>query len=323
MRALMCRAFGLPETLTLEEVPDPVPAEGEVLIETRAAALSFPDVLTIQDQYQFKPTLPFTPGGEVAGVVRAVGPKVSDVSVGDRVCGGTLTGGFAELAVVKAPQVRKLPEGLGFAESTGLLYAYGTALYGLRERGNMQAGESVLILGAAGTLGVAAIETAKYLGARVIAAASTQEKLDLCRACGADELINYADEDLKQRTKELTGGAGVHVVYDSVGGDYAEAALRATAWEGRFLVIGFTAGIPRMPLNLVLLKSCQVVGVFLGAMTAREPALAEKLLQEIDGLCAAGKLSGRVARSYSLEEAPQAMRDMLDRKTVGKIVIAP
>ena len=235
----------------------------------------------------------------------------------------TLTGGFAELAVVSAAQVRQLPDGLGFAESTGLLYAYGTALYGLRERGQLLAGQTVLILGAAGTLGVAAIETAKYLGARVIAAASTREKLELCRACGADELINYAKEDLKTRTKELTAGAGADVVYDSVGGDYAEAALRATAWEGRFLVIGFTAGIPRIPTNLVLLKSCQMVGVFLGAMTARDPALSQRLLEEIDGLCAEGKLSGQVARTYSLEDAPQAMRDMLDRKTVGKIVITP
>jgi NADPH2:quinone reductase len=319
----MCREFGPPEKLTLEDVPDPVPGEGEVLIETRAAALSFPDVLIIQDQYQFKQTPPFTPGSEVAGVVKALGPGVEGIALGDRVCGGSANGGFAELGLLKAEQARSLPEGLGFGEATGLLYAYGTGFYGLRERGELQAGETALILGAGGTLGIAAIEIAKHLGARVIAAASTPEKLELCRACGADEVIDYSKESLKDRTKELTGGVGADVIYDSVGGDFAEAALRATAWGGRFLVIGFTAGIPQVPLNLALLKGCQIVGVFLGAMMGREPELGARLMAEIDGLCAAGKLSGRVGARYSLRDAPQAMRDMLDRKSVGKVVIEP
>jgi NADPH2:quinone reductase len=319
----MCREFGPPEKLTLEEVPDPVAGEGEILLETRAAALSFPDVLIIQDQYQFKQTPPFTPGSEVAGVVKALGPGVEGSAVGDRVCGGTANGGFAELAILKVGQARSLPEGLGFGEATGLLYAYGTGFYGLRERGQLAAGETALILGAGGTLGIAAIEIAKHLGARVIAAASTPEKLELCTACGADEVIDYSRESLKDRTKELTGGAGADVIYDSVGGDFAEAALRATAWGGRFLVIGFTAGIPQVPLNLALLKGCQIVGVFLGAMLGREPELGARLMAEIDGLCAAGKLSGRVGARYSLSDAPQAMRDMLDRKSVGKVVIEP
>jgi NADPH2:quinone reductase len=319
----MCREFGPPEKLTLEEVPDPVAGEGEILLETRAAALSFPDVLIIQDQYQFKQTPPFTPGSEVAGVVKALGPGVEGFAVGDRGCGGTANGGFAELAILKVGQARSLPEGLGFGEATGLLYAYGTGFYGLRERGQLAAGETALILGAGGTLGIAAIEIAKHLGARVIAAASTPEKLELCTACGADEVIDYSRESLKDRTKELTGGAGADVIYDSVGGDFAEAALRATAWGGRFLVIGFTAGIPQVPLNLALLKGCQIVGVFLGAMLGREPELGARLMAEIDGLCAAGKLSGRVGARYSLSDAPQAMRDMLDRKSVGKVVIEP
>ncbi len=323
MRAVMCREFGPPEKLRVEVVPDPVPGAGELLIEIRAAALSFPDVLIIQDAYQFKQTPPFTPGSEVAGVVRALGPGVEGYKVGDRVCGGTGSGGFAELAILGSEQARALPGKLGFGESTGLLYAYGTGFYGLRERGGLKSGETALILGAGGTLGIAAIEIAKHLGARVIAAASTAEKLELCRACGADEVIDYAVEDLKQRTKELTGGAGADVVYDSVGGDYAEASLRATAWGGRFLVIGFTAGIPKVPLNLALLKGCQIVGVFLGAMMGREPELGARLMREIDGLCGEGKLSGRVGGRYSLDDAPKAMRDMLDRKSLGKIVIEP
>ena len=323
MRAVMCREFGLPDKLTIEEVPDPEPGEGQLLIETKAAGLGFPDVLVIQDQYQFKQTPPFTPGGDVAGVVKALGPGVEGFAVGDRVAGGAPNGGFAELAVLGSGAVRKIPDALGFGEATGLLYAYGTGLYGLRDRGQLQAGETALILGAAGTLGVAAIEVAKSLGARVIAAASSPEKLELCRAVGADEVIDYASEDLKTRTKELTGGKGANVVYDAVGGDFAEAALRATAWEGRFLVIGFTAGIPSIPLNLALLKSCQIVGVFLGAMAGRDPNFSPRLMAEIDALVASGQLSGRVGRTYSLEQAPQAMQDMLDRQAVGKIVIEP
>ena len=323
MRAVICREFGPPEKLLIEELPEPVPGPGELLVDVKAAAVSFPDALMVQNQYQYKPSLPFVVGGEVAGVVAAVGEGVEGFAVGDPVCGGGPTGGFAERATLNEKFARSLPAGLEFAQAPGLLYAYGTGLYGLRERGNLQRGETVLILGAAGNLGVAAIEVAKHLGARVIAAASTPEKLDLCRASGADLVIDYEAEDLKERAKALTDGRGVDVVYDAVGGDHAEAALRATAWEGRFLVIGFTAGISRIPLNLPLLKGCQIVGVFLGAMQGRDPGFSVRMTAEIDALCAAGALRPGVGRSYGLEQAPQALRDLLDRRALGRLVVTP
>jgi NADPH2:quinone reductase len=319
----MCREFGPPEKLSVEEVPDPEPGEGEIVVEVKAAAIGFPDVLTIQDLYQFKEQVPYVPGGEVAGVVSAVGPGVEGVAVGDRVCAGLRNGGFAEKAKAPAAASRPLPEGLAFEQATGLLYAYGTGLLGIRERGKLQAGETLLVLGAAGSVGIAAIEIGKLIGARVIAAASSPEKLELCRACGADELIDYSKEDLKQRTKELTGGQGADVVYDIVGGDYAEPALRAIGWEGRYLVVGFTAGIPKIPLNLALLKNCQIIGVFLGAMMGRDPGFVERTTREIDALCASGKLSPRIGATYSLDQAPQAFRDMMDRRAVGRLVITP
>ncbi|MEE2662981.1 MAG: NADPH:quinone oxidoreductase family protein [Myxococcota bacterium] len=323
MRAVVCREFGPPENLRVEELAEPSPGPGELLVEVRAASATFPDALLVQDKYQYKAELPFVPGGETAGVVIALGEGVSGFEPGDPVCCGMLSGGFAERAVAKVAAVRQLPAGLDFAAAPGLLYSYGTALYALRERGTIRPGESLLVLGAGGALGIAAIETGKLLGARVIAAASTSEKLELARARGADELIDYSCEDLKQRAKELTGGKGADLVFDSVGGDYAEAALRATAWEGRFLVIGFTAGIPRIPLNLPLLKGCQIVGVFLGAQSGRDPAWAQAMQQELDTLCAEGKLKPQVGRSYPLEQAPQALRDLIDRKALGRLVVAP
>jgi NADPH:quinone reductase len=224
---------------------------------------------------------------------------------------------------VRVDAARRLEDSIGFAEATGLLYAYGTGWYGLKQRGELKRGESLLILGASGALGMAAIELGKLFGARVIAAAGSAEKLALCQERGADACIDYEREDLKERAKALTGGRGVDVVYDCVGGDYAEAALRAIAWKGRFLVIGFTAGIPKIPLNLALLKGCQIVGVFLGAMTGKEPALRQEIERELLAELAAGRLNPHVSRRYSLDAAPQALRDMLDRKVVGKIVIEP
>jgi NADPH2:quinone reductase len=260
----------------------------------------------------------------VAGVVAELGEGVDHLTVGDRVVGGLgTTGGFAELAVVNAAGTRVLPDGVGYAESTGLNYAYGTTLYGLKYRGDLKPGETLLVLGAGGNVGLSGVEIGKIMGARVIAAASSEEKLDLCRERGADETINYATESLKDRAKELTGGQGVDVVYDCVGGAYAEAALRAIGWEGRFLVIGFTAGIPSIPLNLTLLKSCQIVGVFYGAMTAREPAKRDAVVAELIELTASGKLRPHVSGRYSLDEAPQALRALIDRKAVGKVVIEP
>ncbi|MBW2230155.1 MAG: NADPH:quinone oxidoreductase family protein [Deltaproteobacteria bacterium] len=324
MRAVVCNEFGPPENLVVEELADPTPGAGEVLVEVKASAVTFPDTLMLEDKYQFKASPPYVPGGEVAGVVSALGEGVDDLAVGDRVVGGLgVTGGFAELAVVPAAGARVLPDRVGFAESTGLNYAYGTTLYGLKYRGELQAGETLLILGAGGNVGLSAVELGKLMGARVIAAASSEEKLDLCRERGADETINYATENLKDRAKQLTGGQGCDVIYDCVGGDYAEAALRAIGWGGRFLVIGFTAGIPSIPLNLALLKSCQIVGVFYGAMTARDPGLRDSISQELIDLTASGRISPHVSGRYSLDDAGQALRALMDRKALGKVVIEP
>ena len=320
----MCKAFGPPENLVVEEVDEPRPDAGQVLVDVRAAAVTFPDTLMLEDKYQFKAPPPYIPGGEVAGVVAEVGEGVTTVSVGDRVVGGLgVIGGFAERAVVPAAGARVLPDTVGFAESTGLNYAYGTSLYGLKYRGKLQPGETMLVLGAGGNVGLSAVELGVLMGARVIAAASTQEKLDLCRERGADDVINYDTEDLKERAKELTNGEGCDVIYDCVGGDYAEAALRATAWEGRFLVIGFTAGIPSIPLNLTLLKGCDIVGVFYGAMTARDPELRDAVSAELIDLTASGKLRPHVSGRYPLERAGEALRSLMDRTAVGKVVVEP
>jgi NADPH2:quinone reductase len=324
MKAVVCKKFGPPEGLVVEEVDDPILGEGQLMIDVRAAALTFPDSLIIEDKYQFKATVPFIPGGEVAGVVSALGSGVTDFSVGDRVTGSVgIIGGFAERIAVSAAAARKLPDEAEFAESTGLLYAYGTGYYGLKYRGDLKAGETLLVLGAGGSVGMAAVELGKLMGATVIAAASREDKLTLCKERGADATINYETENLKERAKELTGGKGVDVVYDAVGGDYAESALRAIAWEGRYLVIGFTAGIPAVPFNLALLKSCQIIGVFLGAMVSREPETRDEIERDLMGFVASGDLRPHVSRRYSLEDAPLALRDMMDRKLVGKAVIEP
>lgn len=323
MKAVVCREFGPPEKLVIESVDAPAPGKGEVLVDVRAAAITFPDTLMIEDRYQYKATPPFIVGNEVSGVVSALGDDVSGFSVGDSVIGGRGTGGFAEQVSIPAAALRPLTAGLDFAEATGFGYAYGTSYYGLKYCGDLKAGETLLVLGAAGSVGLAAVELGRLLGARVIAAAGSPEKLALCRERGAHEVIDYTREDLKSRAKELTDGAGVDVVYDAVGGDYAEAALRAIAWRGRFLVIGFTAGIPRMPLNLTLLKGCSIVGVFWGAAPHKEPELFAKMTRELEAHAAAGDLRPLVSRRYSLDEVPQALRDMLDRKMLGKAVVAP
>ena len=324
MRAVLCKQFGPPEDLVIDEVADPTPGPGEVLIEVKAAPVTFPDTLMLEDKYQFKADLPYIPGGEVAGTVTAIGADVTGIEVGERVVSGLgAVGGYAEFAVAKENAVRKLPDGVGFAESTGLLYAHGTTYYGLKERADLQPGESLLVLGAGGHVGLSAVEIGKLMGARVIAAASSEEKLDLCRERGADETINYSEESLKDRAKELTNGEGVNVIYVVVGGDYAEQALRAIAWEGRFLVIGFTAGIPAIPLNLTLLKSCQIVGVFYGAMTSRDPKLANEIAEDLLGWVANGDLKPHISATYGLDGAAGALRNLMDRKSVGKIVIEP
>ena len=324
MRAVVCNEFGPPEKLSIEELPDPVAGPGQVVIDTRAVAVSFPEALIIEDKYQFKAKPPFIPGGEVAGVIAEVGEGVDDFEVGDPVLGANgVTGGFAEKVLAQAAATRRLPEGLPFEQAAGLLYSYGTGWYALKHRGALQAGETLLVTGAAGNVGLAAVELGKVLGARVIAVASTAEKLALCRERGADEVINYTTEDLKTRAKELTGGQGVDVIYDAVGGDYAEAALRAMAWNGRFLVIGFTAGIPRVPLNLTLLKSCQIVGVFFGALVAKEPETHASIQSDLLGLVADGRLKPYVSKRYTLDEAPQALADLQARRATGKLIVAP
>jgi NADPH:quinone reductase len=324
MRAVVCHEFGPPERLLVEDVEDPEPEEGQLLVEVAASPVTFPDTLMIEDKYQFKATLPYIPGGDVAGVVVGLGNGVNGWAVGDRVAGGPGTiGGYAELAIVPAATARRVPESVDFAAVAGLNYAYGTSLYALRHRASLQEGETLLVLGAGGAVGLSAVELGRLLGARVIAAASSAEKLALCRERGADETIDYSTEDLKNRAKELTDGQGVDVVYDCVGGERAEQALRAIAWDGRFLVIGFAAGIPSIPLNLPLLKSCQIVGVFYGAMTMRDPALNRAIGDELLDLVAGGRLQPFVSGRYPLERAGEALRALIDRTAIGKLVVTP
>jgi len=321
---VVCNAFGPPENLVVEEVDDPVPGEGQLLMEVHAAAVTFPDTLMLEDKYQFKTGLPYIPGTEGAGVVVGIGEGVEGWSIGDRVSGGLgTTGAYAEQMVIPALGARRLPDNVDFDVVTGLNYAYGTTLYGLQHRADLQPGETMLVTGAGGAVGLSAVEIGKLMGARVIAAASSDEKLDLCRERGADETINYATDDLKNRAKELTDGKGVDVVYDCVGGDKAELALRAIGWEGRFLVIGFTAGIPAIPLNLALLKSCQIIGVFYGAMTAREPEKNAAISNQLIEWVANGDLQPHVSGHYPLERAGDALRALIDRKAAGKLVVTP
>ena len=324
MKAVVCKEFGPPEQLVVEDVDEPVAGPGQLLIDVEAAAVTFPDTLMLEDKYQFKTGLPYVPGTEGAGVVAALGDGVEGWSVGDRVVGGLgTTGAFAERMVIPASNARRLPDGVTFEAVTGLNYAYGTTLYGLRYRADLRPGETLLVTGAGGAVGLSAVEIGKLMGARVIAAASSAEKLELCRQRGADETIDYSTENLKERAKELTGGQGVNVVYDCVGGDKAEQALRAIAWEGRFLVIGFTAGIPSIPLNLTLLKSCQIVGVFYGAMTAREPEKNAAISDQLIEWVANGDLQPYVSGRYPLERAGEALRALIDRKAAGKLVVTP
>jgi NADPH2:quinone reductase len=323
MKALVCSAFGPPETLRVGELPDPVPGEGEILIDVRAAGVNFPDVLIVQGKYQFKPEPPFAPGGEVAGVVRAVGPGVTRFKPGDRVLATMIWGGYAERAVAKERQSLHLPEGFDDATASAFALTYGTSIHALKDRADLKAGETLLVLGAAGGVGLAAVEIGAAMGARVIAAASSDDKLATAREHGAAETINYARDDLRARLKEITDGRGVDVIYDPVGGDMTEAALRSIAWEGRFLVVGFAAGeIPKLPLNLVLLKGCQVVGVFWGAFAEREPKRNEANLAELVAWFREGRIRPRVDAVYPLERAVEALQRLGRREVRGKLVIA-
>jgi NADPH2:quinone reductase len=322
MRAVMCKEFGPPEKLVVEERPRPAVGKGEVRIAVRAAAVNFPDLLIIQNKYQFKPPLPFSPGGEVAGIVEEVGEGVRRVKIGDRVIGMCMWGGFAEEIAIEEGRTAPIPDWMDFVTASGFLMAYGTSHHALKDRAGLRAGETLAVLGAAGGVGLAAVEIGKAMGARVIACASADDKLEVCREHGADEVVNYAREDLKERLKELTGGKGADVIYDPVGGAGAEAALRGIAWEGRFLVVGFAAGeIPRIPLNLVLLKGCQIVGVFWGSFIAREPERNRQSLAELLEWCKEGRLRPRVSQTYPLERAADALDAMAARKVIGKVVV--
>ena len=322
MKALVCRAYGPVDSLVLDEVPDPEPHDGQVLVAVRACGVNFPDVLIVQGKYQFKPPPPFSPGGEVGGVVEAIGPGVTDVRVGDRVVAFGAFGGLAEKLVADAAKIVPVPDGLDLATASCMSTAFGTTLHALRDRAQLRSGETLLVLGAAGGVGLSAVQIGKRMGARVIAAASSAEKLEVCRHHGADDVIDYAREDLKERVKALTGGAGADVVYDPVGGAFTEAALRATAWEGRLLVIGFAAGdIPRIPTNLTLLKGCSIVGVFWGMAMAREPARGRAELQELLGWAKDGSLKPHIHARYPLERALDALRDIEQRRVRGKAVV--
>jgi NADPH2:quinone reductase len=324
MKGVLCMEFGAPERLVVEEVDAPSAGPGQVVVEIHACGVNFPDVLLIENKYQFKPTLPFSPGGEVAGVVTAVGPGVETVKQGDRVLGSGVWGGFAEAIALEAGRVIPIPPAMDFVTAAAFLMTYGTSHHALKDRAMLQPGETLLVLGAAGGVGLAAVDLGKAMGARVIAAASSPEKLAVCREHGADEVIDYAREDLKERIKALTGGDGADVVYDPVGGPFSEPALRSTAWKGRFLVVGFAAGdIPRVPLNLVLLKGCQVVGVFWSAFTVREAARNRANIAELMRWHAEGKIKPYVSRQYPLEKAGEALRDMMERRVTGKVVLVP
>jgi NADPH2:quinone reductase len=322
MMALVCHAFGSIESLAVEELPDPPALAGQVVIGVRACGVNFPDVLVVEGKYQLKPTPPFSPGGEVAGVVQAVGSGVKGLNLGDRVVAIAPWGGMAEKLAVDASQVIRMPDGVDFVTASCVASAHGTTLYALRDRAKLQAGETLLVLGAAGGLGLAAVQVGKRLGARVIAAASTPEKLDVCKKHGADLTVDYTREDLKQRVKAMTDNAGVDVVYDPVGGNMTEAAVRAIAWGGRLLVLGFTSGeIPKLPLNLVLLKSCSIVGVYWGVAMMRNPAPMRGQIEEILGWLKDGSLRPHVHVRVPLSRSLDALRAIQERRVLGKAVV--
>lgn len=323
MRAVRCHELLGPSALRVDDVDAPTPGAGEVLVDVRAAGVNFPDVLITQGKYQFKPPPPFVPGGEIAGVVAAIGAGVTAVAVGDRVAASMLFGAFAEKVVVPEAAVARLPDAVSFETGAALLLTYATTMHALVDRARLRAGEKLLVLGAAGGVGTAAIEIGKCLGAVVIAAASSPEKLAHCRAHGADHGIDYAKEDLKLRAKELSGG-GVDVVYDPVGGDMTEAALRSMAWAGRHLVVGFASGtIPRIPANLLLLKSCELVGVFWGAFAMRSPAENRAHVEQVLAWLAEGKVRPHVDAVLPFDRAAEALERLARREVMGKLVLTP
>ena len=324
MKALLCTRLGAPDDLEVADVPDPVPAAGEVVVKVAAAALNFLDTLIIAGQYQTKPPLPFSPAAEFAGTVEALGRGVATPKIGERVMGYVGWGAARERLAVAADKLVAVPDDLDFDRAAGLSVTYGTSLHALKDRAQLQGGETLAVLGASGGAGLAAVELGKAMGARVIACASSDQKLGFLRERGADAFVNYAKDDVKEALRRLTEGRGVDVVYDPVGGAYTEAAVRALAWQGRLLVIGFAAGeIPKLPLNLVLLKNCDVRGVFWGEWARREPAAHRALMAELARLCAAGNISGHVHAVYPLDEAAAALKAIAAREVMGKVILRP
>ena len=329
MKALLSQAPGGPETLSIAELPDPVPGRGQVLVAVKACAINYPDVLIIEDKYQFKPPRPFAPGGEIAGVVEALGEGVTQFAVGDRVLGVIGHGGLAEKVAVDAARLYWLPEGRSFEEGAALLLTYATTIHALLDRGKLEERQTLLVLGAAGGVGLAAIELGKAFGARVVAAVSSEAKAEAARAAGADETLVYPrapfdkeqSKALSEAFKAAVGPKGADVIYDPVGGDYAEPALRAIGWEGRYLVVGFPAGIPKLPLNLTLLKSCDVCGVFWGAFAARDPQANQAHVEHLFRLWSQGKIAPRVTETFALADGGKAIAKMAARQAIGKLVV--
>jgi len=323
MRAVLCKELGMPESLVLEEVPGLIPGPGQVLISVQACGVNFPDTLIIQGKYQFKPDLPFSPGGEISGVVKQVGSGVDSLKIGDRVIAFSTWGGFAEELVVDQNRTVIISDKMDYERASAFVLTYGTSYHALKDRAHLREGETLLVLGASGGVGLAAIQLGKAMGATVIAAASNPEKLSACQENGADYVINYAQDDLRQSVKEITKGRGVDVIYDPVGGSFSEKALRDMSWGGRFLVVGFAAGeIPKVPLNIPLLKGCSVVGVFWGEFTKREPDLNKQNNQELMDLFDQGKISPHIHRVYPLEKAGEALNELLQKRVIGKVVLS-
>lgn len=322
MRAILCKDYGPAESLVIEDIASPEAKGHGVKVKVKAAGLNFPDTLIIQGKYQFKPTMPFSPGGEMSGEVIAVGDKVTRFRVGDRVAGLTGFGAFAEEIVVSENNLLPVPDSMDDEKAAAFTMVYGTSYYALKQRASLQPGETLLVLGASGGVGLAAVELGKAMGARVIAAASTTDKLEVARAAGADELVNYTEEPLKDAVKKLTHGKGVDVIYDPVGGDFTEQALRTMGWNGRHLIVGFAAGdIPQIPANLTLLKGCSVVGVFWGSFTQREPQENAANMMELMAMYSQGKIDPKVSEVYAFEDYANALNALTERRAKGKIVL--
>ncbi len=322
MKAIICHKLGGPQLLKYQEIGSPSISPKEVKVQIKACSVNFPDTLIIQGKYQLKPELPFSPGSDIAGTIIEVGSEVKGFSTGDHIIGFIPYGGFAEEVAVHYKSIFPKPPQMDFDLASSFMLAYGTSYHALKDRAQLKAEETLVVLGASGGVGLAAVEIAKSIGARVIACASTDEKLGICREHGADEIINYNEEDLKSRIKELTDGKGADVIYDPVGGHYTEQALRACAWNGRLLVVGFTAGeIPKIPINLPLLKGCSIMGVFWGSFAQRNPSKNMQNSMELFQLLQNGKLKPRIDKRFKLEDAPKALSYMMDRKVKGKIVI--